>query len=143
MRKISALTLLFSSVYSQAQNQEVQSVIETFFQAFHARDSLQLHLLCDDTMIMQSITENEKGTLLSHEKPEAFYKAIASIPADLKFQEKILSYSIQADGVMAHVWTPYEFYINDKLSHKGVNAFTLFKKEKQWRIIHLIDTRRK
>lgn len=143
MRKFLVLTLLFSSIYSHAQNQEVQSVIEAFFQAFHARDSLKVHLLCDDTMIMQSITENEKGMLLSDEKPEAFYKAIALIPADLKFQEKILSYSVQVDGTMAHVWTPYEFCINDKLSHKGVNAFTLFKKEKQWKIIHLIDTRRK
>jgi hypothetical protein len=44
---------------------------------------------------------------------------------------------------MAHAWTPYEFYINGKLSHKGVNAFTLYKDDGQWKIVHLIDTRRK
>ena len=143
MRKILVLTLLFSSICSQGQNQEVQNVIKTFFEAFHARDSIKLHLLCDETLILQSIAENEKSTLLFQEKPEAFYKSIASIPLDLKFQKKTLNYSIQVDGIMAHVWTPYEFYINDKLSYKGVNAFTLFKKEKQWRIINLIDTRRK
>lgn len=94
-------------------------------------------------MILQSITENEKGTLLSQEKPAAFYKSIASIPLNLKFQEKILRYSIQIDGAMAHVWTPYEFYVNGALSHTGVNAFTLFKKDNHWQIIYLIDTRRK
>ncbi|HOD10564.1 MAG TPA: nuclear transport factor 2 family protein, partial [Flavobacterium sp.] len=41
------------------------------------------------------------------------------------------------------VWTPYEFYVNEKLSHSGVNAFTLFKENEKWKIIHLIDTRRK
>ena len=62
---------------------------------------------------------------------------------DLKFFEKIISFSIQVDGAMAHAWTPYEFYINEKLIHKGVNAFTLFKEDNSWKIIHLIDTRRK
>ena len=143
MRKIVVLLVLFTSVYTQAQNQEVQKVVETFFEAFHARDSLKLKALCDDTLIIQSIAENSKGTKLSNEKSEAFFKSIGSIPADLKFHEKILSYSIQIDGPMAHAWTPYEFYINGKLSHKGVNAFTLFKKESRWKIIHLIDTRRK
>ena len=143
MRKIVVLLVLFTSVYTQAQNQEVRNVVETFFEAFHARDSLKLKALCDDTLIIQSIAENSKGTKLSNEKSEAFFKSIGSIPADLKFREKILSYFIQIDGPMAHAWTPYEFYINGKLSHKGVNAFTLFKKESRWKIIHLIDTRRK
>jgi ketosteroid isomerase-like protein len=143
MRKIVVLIVLFTSSYSQAQNQEIQKVVENFFEAFHAKDTLKLQSLCDDTMILQSISENTKGTKLSNEKPQAFFKSIASIPAELKFQEKILSYAIQVDGSMAHAWTPYEFYLNGKLSHKGVNAFTLFKKDNSWKIVHLIDTRRK
>lgn len=92
---------------------------------------------------MQSIQENANGAKLSDESTSEFYKSIASIPANFNFQEKILSYSIQVDGTMAHAWTPYEFYINDKLSHKGVNAFTLFKENDAWKIIYVIDTRRK
>jgi len=61
----------------------------------------------------------------------------------MKFQEKILNYSIQFDGAMAHVWAPYEFYLNDKLRHSGVNTFTLYKEKDSWKIIYLIDTRRK
>lgn len=68
---------------------------------------------------------------------------MATIPADMQFEERILSYNIQVDGTMAHAWTPYEFYINGKFSHKGVNAFTLFKTAEGWKIVHLIDTRRK
>ena len=143
MRKIVVLIVLFTSAYSQAQNQEIQKVVENFFEAFHAKDTLKLQSLCDDTMILQSISENAKGTKLSNERPQAFFKSIASIPAELKFQEKILSYAIQVDGSMAHAWTPYEFYLNGKLSHKGVNAFTLFKKDNSWKIVRLIDTRRK
>jgi ketosteroid isomerase-like protein len=143
MRKIVVLIVLFTSAYSQAQNQEIQKVVEIFFEAFHAKDTLKLQSLCDETMILQSISENAKGTKLSNEKTQAFFKSIASIPTELKFQERIMSFSIQVDGSMAHAWTPYEFYLNGKLSHKGVNAFTLFKKDNSWKIVHLIDTRRK
>ncbi|TDE43448.1 nuclear transport factor 2 family protein [Flavobacterium rhamnosiphilum] len=143
MKKFLLIFVLFISANSQAQNQEIQKVVEFFFEAFHAKDTLKLQALCEDTMILQSITESTKGNKLSNEKPQVFFKSIASIPAELKFQEKILSYSIQVDGSMAHAWTPYEFYLNGKLSHKGVNAFTLFKKDNVWKIVHLIDTRRK
>ena len=60
------LILLLCSVYSQAQNQEIQKVIETFFIAFHAKDSTKLKTLCEDNMILQSIPESSKGNTLSN-----------------------------------------------------------------------------
>ena len=143
MKKISFLLILIFSISVNAQNQEVQKTIETFFEAFHAKDTLKLKSICSDKIILQSIQENAKGGKLSDEVASEFYKSIASIPANFNFQEKIFSYYIQVDGTMAHAWTPYEFYINDKLSHKGVNAFTLFKENDVWKIIYVIDTRRK
>jgi hypothetical protein len=143
MKKIILISLLFFSLYSQAQNAEIQNVIETFFEGFHAKDTFKLQTVCTDKIILQSIMESSKGNKWTDETPKAFYNSIATIPADMKFEEKILSYSIQIDGSMAHAWIPYEFYINGKLSHKGVNAFTLFKENEVWKIIYLIDTRRK
>lgn len=143
MKKIVFLLILIFSFSVHAQNQEVQKTIETFFEAFHAKDTVKLKSICSDKIILQSIQENANGGKLSDELASEFYKSIATIPANFNFQEKILSYSIQMDGTMAHAWTPYEFYINDKLSHKGVNAFTLFKENDVWKIIYVIDTRRK
>lgn len=135
---------MFLGFYCNAQKQEVQKCIETFFEGFHQKDSIKMKLVCSDKIILQSISENPlKGNKLSDETAKEFYKSIASIPASMKFQEKILSYNIQIDGSMAHVWAPYEFYLNDKLSHTGVNTFTLFKEKDSWKIIYLIDTRRK
>ncbi len=129
---------------ANAQKQEVQKSIEVFFEGFHQKDTLKIKSVCADKMILQSISESvSKGNKLSNETAKEFYKSIASIPSTMKFQEKILSYNIQIDGTMAHVWAPYEFYLNDKLSHTGVNTFTLFKEKDSWKIIYLIDTRRK
>lgn len=142
--KNTVLTLIFFfTTFIQAQNKEVQQTIETFFDGFHQRDSVKIKSVCAETMILQSISEGKKATKLENEKPSEFYKSITTIPSNMQFEEKILSYTIQVDGSMAHAWTPYEFYINGKLSHSGVNAFTLFKEDDVWKIIHLIDTRRK
>lgn len=135
------LLLWFSNI--EAQNQEVQKTIETFFEGFHSRDTLVLQSVCSEKLILQSIKEGAEGNILTDEQPNEFFKSIAGIPNDIQFLEKILSYSIQIDGSMAQVWTPYEFYVNDKLSHKGVNVFTLFKEKESWKLIYLIDTRRK
>jgi hypothetical protein len=143
MKKILLVVVLLCVGIVNAQKEQVQKTIETFFEGFHAKDTIKIKSTCSSTMILQSISENTKGNKLSDEKPAAFYKSIASIPADIKFEERILSYNIQVDGSMAHVWTPYEFYVNGKLSHKGVNAFTLYLDGTTWKIIHLIDTRRK
>jgi hypothetical protein len=144
MRIYTIMFFLLLGLSSNAQKQEIQKCIESFFEGFHQRDSTKIKLVCSDKMILQSISESTvKGNKLSDESAKEFYKSIASIPSNMKFQEKILSYNIQIDGTMAHVWTPYEFYLNDKLSHSGVNAFTLFKEKDSWKIIYLIDTRRK
>lgn len=144
MKKV--VFLLMLALYSanlSAQKEAVQKTIETFFEGFHAKDTLKIKSTCSDAIILQSISENTKGKKLSNESAASFYKSMAAIPADVQFEERILSYNIQVDGSMAHVWTPYEFYVNGKKSHGGVNAFTLYLDGTTWKIIHLIDTRRK
>jgi len=144
MKKCIGLFFILISMSVQAQRQDVQHSIEIFFDGFHQKDTVKIKSVCSDKMILQSISEsNVQGNKLSNENAKDFYKSIATIPSSMKFQEKILSYNIQIDGTMAHVWAPYQFYLNDKLSHSGVNTFTLFKEKDSWKIIYLIDTRRK
>jgi len=144
MRVYILLIALLFGLSVNAQKQEIQKTIESFFEGFHQKDTIKLKSVCSDKIILQSISESKtKGNKLSDESAKEFYNSIAKIPSNLKFNEKILSYNIQIDGSMAHVWAPYEFYLNDKLSHSGVNTFTLFKEKDSWKIIYLIDTRRK
>jgi hypothetical protein len=137
------LIVCFSTISIQAQEKEVQQTIETFFNAFHQRDSIQLKLVCSENLVLHSISESGNGTKFSVEKASAFYTSIATIPLTMKFEEKILSYNIQMDGAIAHAWTPYEFYVNGKLSHSGVNSFQLFNDNGVWKVVYVLDTRRK
>lgn len=143
MRKLIVLAFFMSFQHLQAQESEIRQSIATFFDGFPAKDSLKIKSVCSDTMVLQSVSESPKGTKLSTEKASEFLKSIVGIPAEMKFEERLLSYKIQVDGAMAHAWVPYEFYINGKLSHEGVNSFQLFKENAVWKIIYIVDTRRR
>lgn len=138
---LSLMLVFTSALYSQ--NEDVKQVVVTFFNGFHAKDSTIIKSVCAENMILQSIAESSKGAQLKNQSSKDFYHSIATIPNTIQFEEKLLNYTIQVDGAMAHVWTPYEFYINGKISHKGVNAFTLFRDNGLWKIVYIIDTRRK
>jgi hypothetical protein len=47
------------------------------------------------------------------------------------------------DEALASAWVQYEFYVNDKFSHKGTNLITLVKTNDFWKITAIIDTRKK
>lgn len=126
-----------------AQEADVKKSINTFFEGMHSADTLKIKSVCNDTMLLQSVSEGKGRTKLVTEKASEFFRSISEIPAGMKIEERLLDYKIQIDGAMAHAWTPYEFYIDGKLSHKGVNSFQLFNDNGVWKIIYIVDTRRK
>lgn len=139
------LLLVSTRLFAQdTEKTEVQKTIETFFDGFHKQDSTLIKQTVSDKMTLQSIGMNREGkTTLRTDTFNGFLKNIVSIPETMKFEEKIKSYTIQVDGAMANAWTEYEFWINGKMSHCGVNSFQLFKDQGKWKIIYLIDTRRR
>ena len=130
-----------SSLFAQDTNPK--KVVDDFFISFHAKDTTALKQLCHPEIVMRTIANTKEGNKLIDEKFDEFLNSITTIPSNLKIFEKLLDYKVEIDGNLAHVWTPYEFYVNDKLSHIGANAFTLYNDNGKWQIIHLIDTRRK
>ena len=128
----------------QTETANVQLAIEHFFEAFHARDTAGLRETVAPGVILQTIGHDKEGkTLVRTEEFEGFLQSIAGIPDTLAFHEGIKEYQIKIDGAMANAWTPYEFRLNETFSHCGVNSFQLVKQDGAWKIIYLIDTRRK
>jgi len=139
--------MIFSSSKLNAQDnekEEVKKAVQMFFDGFHNQDSMLIKSTTNPGIIMQTIGRDKDGiSVVKTSDFNNFLKSIVSIPDSTKFQEKLLSYQIQVDGNMANAWTPYEFWINDTLSHCGVNSFQLHKQDGTWKIIYLIDTRRR
>lgn len=43
---------------------------------------------------------------------------------------------------IASVWAEYEFYVEGKLSHCGIESFQLYRMSESWQIINFADTHR-
>ncbi len=141
----SVLLLCKQSIIAQETKEDkIKEVISLFFKGLQSGDTLTIKQTITTDLLLQTIYTNKEGKpILRTEDASKFLKAVTSKKTNEIWEEKLLSYTIQIDGNMANVWTPYEFYFNNDFSHCGVNSFQLFFDDKQWKIIYLIDTRRK
>ena len=135
------LLLLLSFLPLSAQHPK--EVIETFFEAFHQKDTTSLKDFFMHDARLTSVQNSKGGVKAKEESVEDFIKAIGSIPDDLSFEERLLGFNVVDASGMTLVLTPYEFYVNGSFSHCGTNVFTLVKKESKWKILALYDTRNK
>lgn len=139
------LILAGSAIHAQSElDHEVKQSILTFFEGFHKQDTTIIKSVAGEGMVLQTIGTDQQGnSRLRTDSFEHFLTSLISIPDSLEFREELLDFKIQIDGPMAHAWTPYRFWIDQQLSHCGVNSFQLFNDGTRWRIIYLADTRRK
>ena len=129
--------------FPQSEEAAVKAVIESLFDAMRAKNAEQIGAVFSENAIMQTIeTTGETGVVKAGSVAD-FVNGIGSLPLEAKLDERITDYQINIDGPMATAWTPYEFYFNDTFSHCGVNSFQLVKMAAGWKIVYIIDTRRK
>ncbi len=128
----------------ESETEAVKHTIESFFKGFHEQDSTRIKQTVSEGIILQTIAKNNDGGMfVKTEDFSGFLRGIAGIPDSISFREDIKGYTIKIDGAMANAWTAYEFWLNDTFSHCGINSFQLFNDGRSWKIIYLIDTRRK
>lgn len=137
----------FQTVFAQTEDEKaVKAVVVQLFEGMQKHDSTMIRACFHPSARMQSIGINRKTgniEMTTENSIDGFVKSIGSLPATSKIEERVLNYEIRLDAQMATAWTPYEFYVNKKRSHCGVDAFQFFKTEKGWKITTIADTRRK
>lgn len=139
------LTTVFIGQMAFAQQAEdsVKTVINTMFAAMRNGDAASFKSVFADKVIMQIISRNKEGkTIVRDEDINEFAEVVGKMKKD-SADERISFETIKIDGLLAIVWTPYNFYLNGAFSHCGVNSFQLVKLDGAWKIQYLIDTRRR
>lgn len=148
MKKLSLIILLLTSGYrafSQVPDTDrsaVQNVINKLFDGMRKGDSSLVSSAMSKNIVMQTISGTGANIRVRTDNPQNFLKMIAT-PHTEVYDERITFDNIQIDAGLASVWTSYRFYVGDNFSHCGVNSITLVKESGDWKILHIIDTRRK
>lgn len=136
MKLIFFITLVFIP-YAALANPVKQPIVNMF-------DSMRDH---NGTKLLQQFT---KDALLHRAESDgtvdvnSLEKFALSISKTTKYlDEHVLDMQIHQQDNLASVWAPYAFYLDNKLSHCGVNSFQLIKLKTGWKIHYLIDNSHK
>lgn len=135
--------LLNFLAHAQLDTVQVRATVDQLFTGMRTGDSslVSQSFTTDATLQSISLTPDVK-IRVGKDVISDFIKAVGTPHKEI-WDERIYDLKIQVDGPMATVWAPYKFYVGEKFSHCGVNAFTLIKTEKGWKIASITDTRRK
>lgn len=124
----------------QAGTEDVLAVIERLFDGMRTGDSTAVRAVFDDEAQMQTIDPQGDAPAIREGSVDRFVKAVGE-SRDEVWDERIWDPVVHIDEPLATAWVPYAFYLDDTLSHCGVNAFHLIRRTDDWKIFHLVDTR--
>ena len=131
------------TVRAQSGQDSVRAAVNLLFTAMKNADSAQLVSAFDDSAVLQTIVVDSNGKTTARSYPVTeFAQAIGRLPKGAA-DEQIHIEALKMDGPLAMVWAPYHFYYNGTLLHCGVDSFQLIRVNGVWKILYIVDTRKK
>lgn len=146
MKKL--FTILFLAItissFAQTDQEQIKASINQVFDGMRKNDTTLIRQVLYPSCFLKSIGKNKDGVVkLQEDQIIDWLKSVGTKRDGVVLDERLTAYDIKIDGEMAMAWTPYEFYVNDKFNHCGVDVFTMMKTDKGWKIVGIVDTRRK
>ena len=125
---------------SDADRAAILSVVQSLFDALAERDGATLRALLHPDVVMRSVevaSDGERSVATS---------TLDDLVARVEGSEEVLTErmfdpEVRISGDLAMVWTPYDFYVGDALSHCGADVFVLVREDDTWRVTGLSWTR--
>lgn len=114
-------------------------VVTQLFDAMRARDTAAMRRAFVPNATMQSL-HPQRG--VSFEPIDGWLAGVSRAPAGVIIDERLANPIIQIDGDLAAIWVDYWLFVGDRFSHCGVDALLLHRRESQWRVFSIVDTRR-
>lgn len=121
----------------------VDATIKKMFDGMRKGDSTMVRSVLATNMRLDGVGLNKNGEPVLRETPIKGFLTAVGTPHTEVWDERIWDGKIEIDGDLASYWCQYAFYLGDKFSHCGVDAFQLYRTKDGWKIFLLTDTRRK
>ena len=118
----------------------ILSVVQSLFDALAERDGPALRALLHHDVVMRSVEAGSDG------ERSIATSTVDDLVARVEGSEEILTErmfdaEVRISGDLAMVWTPYDFYVGETLSHCGADVFVLVRSDDVWRVTGLSWTR--
>jgi hypothetical protein len=117
---------------------QIKAVILKTFNAMKSVDSVALKSCFTEKAVLHISQIRPEGNIVREVPIANFVKNVMTRKAG-DMDERVLSWGpILVDHEIATAWVPYEFYLNGKFTHKGVDAFILVKIGEEYKIQTLL-----
>jgi hypothetical protein len=125
-----------------APEAQVREVIDRLFDGMRRGDSTAVRsVFHPEARMLSTMLQNGNPAMQAGDVDE-FVRAVGSPHAEV-WDERIDDLEIRVDDPMATAWMTYRFHLGDAFSHCGVNAFDLVRGAEGWRVVQVMDTRRR
>lgn len=121
--------------------QEVLKVVNQMFDGMRNADSAAVRAVFVPGARFASIDPRATPPAVRFDSVGGWINAIAG--SNKRWNEQTYDVQVKVDGDMAHVWSPYTFYLDGKWNHCGVNSMELLKINGAWKLTQLSDTRKR
>lgn len=120
-----------------AEQDAAYAVVTKLFDAMRTRDTASMRASFAPGASLQSLTP----TGVRSEPIEAWIDGVASAPEGLVLDERLANPVVMVNGALATVWVEYWFFLGERFSHCGVDAFILARRPEGWKVVTVADTR--
>jgi hypothetical protein len=126
---------------TDAEREAILAAVQGIFDALAAGDGEILREIMHPDVLMHSVERAADGTRSSSTSTRD--ELIARLEgSEQVLTERMWDAEVRVSGDLAMVWTPYDFYVGDELSHCGADALLLTRNDDEsWKIIALSWTR--
>ena len=116
----------------------VLATVQAFFDTMASRDVEGARRVLMPEVRFYSTREQDGQTAVRASAVEDYLKALGGRKQDNR--ERIWNPEVRVHGPIASVWTPYDFWVDGKFSHCGIDIFDLVKTPDGWKISGLTYT---
>jgi len=126
---------------TDAEREAILAAVQGIFDALAAGDGEILRGIMHPDVLMHSVERTADGTRSSSTSTrDQLIERLEG--SEQVLIERMWDAEVRVSGDLAMVWTPYDFYVGDDLSHCGADALLLTRNEDEsWTIIALSWTR--
>jgi hypothetical protein len=133
------ISLLSSSLHAVAQPAQkeddkaaVVATVQKFFDTMASRDVDGARAVLMPEGRLFAVREQNGQAAARASSIEDYLKGLPGRKAD--YRERMWNPEVRVHGPIASVWTPYDFWVDGKFSHCGVDVFDLVKTPEGWKI---------
>jgi hypothetical protein len=141
---LALVSLVLASAQAEAPSADevaVMAPVEAMFAALAAHDPAALAAQTLPEGGATAVVARADGNTAMHHVSWAEFAA--GMPGgDDRLEERLTSRTVRIDGDIAMVWGAYNFYLNGRLLHCGVDHFDLVRRNGAWKVLNITWTQR-